>query len=68
MKLAIDSSFCWGMRRERIQTIRFSTVYIDANIIIEIVTLVAMYCLTNFFDNVFDRDTDFPAIAPAGSI
>ncbi len=41
--------------------------YSDANII-EIVALVAMYSLTNFFNNVFDHDKDFPAVAPAGSI
>lgn len=39
----------------------------DANII-EIVALVAMYSLTNLFNNVFDHDKDFPAVAPAGSI
>src|SRR3954449_11847779 len=32
--------------------------YTDANII-EIVALVAMYSLTNFFNNVFDHDKDF---------
>jgi len=41
--------------------------YTDANII-EIVALVAMYSLTNFFNNVFDHEKDFPAVAPAGSI
>lgn len=41
--------------------------YSDANII-EIVALVAMYSLTNFFNNVFDHDKDFPAVAPAGAI
>jgi uncharacterized peroxidase-related enzyme len=41
--------------------------YSDANVI-EIVALVAMYSLTNFFNNVFDPETDFPAVAPAGSI
>jgi uncharacterized peroxidase-related enzyme len=41
--------------------------YTDANII-EIVALVAMYSLTNFFNNVFDHDKDFPAVAPAGSL
>lgn len=41
--------------------------YTDANII-EIVALVAMYSLTNFFNNVFDHDKDFPAVAPAGSV
>jgi uncharacterized peroxidase-related enzyme len=39
----------------------------DANII-EIVALVAMYSLTNFFNNVFDPEKDFPPVAPAGSI
>ncbi|WP_448095940.1 carboxymuconolactone decarboxylase family protein [Luteibacter yeojuensis] len=41
--------------------------YTDANIM-EIVALVAMYSLTNFFNNVFDHDRDFPAVSPAGSI
>lgn len=41
--------------------------YTDANII-EIVVLVAMYSLTNFFNNVFDPDKDFPAVTPAGAI
>jgi alkylhydroperoxidase family enzyme len=41
--------------------------YTDANLI-EIVALVAMYSLTNFFNNVFDPEKDFPAVAPAGSI
>ncbi|MDX8450442.1 carboxymuconolactone decarboxylase family protein [Mesorhizobium captivum] len=41
--------------------------YTDANII-EIVALVAMYSLTNFFNNVFDHEKDFPAVIPAGSI
>jgi alkylhydroperoxidase family enzyme len=41
--------------------------YTDANIM-EIVALVAMYSLTNFFNNVFHPDKDFPAVAPAGSI
>ncbi|WP_413197343.1 carboxymuconolactone decarboxylase family protein [Pararobbsia alpina] len=39
----------------------------DANVM-EIVALVAMYSLTNFFNNVFDPDMDFPAVTPAGSI
>ena len=41
--------------------------YSDANLM-EIVTLVAMYSLTNFFNNVFDPTPDFPAVAPAGTI
>jgi uncharacterized peroxidase-related enzyme len=41
--------------------------FTDANIM-EIVALVAMYSLTNFFNNVFDHDKDFPAVPPAGSI
>lgn len=41
--------------------------YTDANVI-EIVALVAMYSLTNFFNNVVDPDKDFPAVPPAGSI
>jgi len=41
--------------------------YTDANIM-EIVALVAMYSLTNFFNNVFDPERDFPAVTPAGSI
>ena len=39
----------------------------DANVM-EIVALVAMYSLTNFFNNVFDPEKDFPAVAPAGSV
>jgi hypothetical protein len=34
----------------------------------EIVALVAMYSLTNFFNNVFDPEKDFPPVTPAGSI
>ena len=41
--------------------------YTDANVM-EIVALVAMYSLTNFFNNVFDPERDFPAVTPAGSI
>jgi len=41
--------------------------YTEANVI-EIVALVAMYSLTNFFNNVFDPEKDFPAVQPAGSI
>jgi uncharacterized peroxidase-related enzyme len=41
--------------------------YTDANVM-EIVALVAMNSLTNFFNNVFDPEKDFPAITPAGSI
>ena len=41
--------------------------YTEANVI-EIVALVAMYSLTNFFNNVFDPQKDFPAVQPAGSI
>lgn len=41
--------------------------YTDANAM-EIVALVAMYSLTNFINNVFDPERDFPAVAPAGSI
>ena len=41
--------------------------YTEANVI-EIVALVAMYSLTNFFNNVFDPEKDFPVVAPAGSI
>jgi uncharacterized peroxidase-related enzyme len=41
--------------------------YSDANVM-EIVALVAMYSLTNFFNNVFDPEKDFPAVTPAGSI
>ncbi|MCY1054039.1 peroxidase-related enzyme [Nannocystis sp. SCPEA4] len=36
--------------------------------VMEIVALVAMYSLTNFFNNVFDPEKDFPAVPPAGSI
>jgi uncharacterized peroxidase-related enzyme len=41
--------------------------YTDANVM-EIIALVAMYSLTNFFNNVFDPEKDFPVVAPAGSI
>jgi uncharacterized peroxidase-related enzyme len=41
--------------------------YTDANVM-EIVALVAMYSLTNFLNNVFDPERDFPHVAPAGSI
>jgi uncharacterized peroxidase-related enzyme len=41
--------------------------YTDANII-EIVALVAVYSLTNFFNNVFDPEKDYPVVPPAGSI
>jgi uncharacterized peroxidase-related enzyme len=41
--------------------------YSDANIM-EIIALVAMYSLTNFFNNVFDPEKDFPGVPPAGSI
>jgi uncharacterized peroxidase-related enzyme len=41
--------------------------YTDANVM-EIVALVAMYSLTNFFNNVFDPEKDFPAVTPAGAI
>ena len=41
--------------------------YTDANVI-EIVALVAMFSLTNFFNNVFDPEKDFPAVRPAGSV
>lgn len=41
--------------------------YTDANVM-EIIALVAMYSLTNFFNNVFDPDKDFTAVAPAGAI
>ena len=41
--------------------------YRDANVM-EIVALVAMYSLTNFFNNVFDPEKDFPVVTPAGSL
>ena len=41
--------------------------YTDANVM-EIVALVAMYSMTNFFNNVFDPEKDFPAVTRAGSI
>jgi alkylhydroperoxidase family enzyme len=41
--------------------------YTDANVM-EIVALVAQYSLTNFFNNVFDPEKDFPGVTPAGSI
>jgi hypothetical protein len=34
----------------------------------QIIVLVAMCSLTNFFNNVFDLRKDFPAITQAGSI
>jgi len=34
----------------------------------EIIALVTMYSLTNFFNNVFDPDKDYPAVPLAGSI
>jgi alkylhydroperoxidase family enzyme len=49
-----------------LKTVRDAS-YTDANVI-EIVALVAMYSLTNFFNNVFDPEKDFPAVRPAGSI
>lgn len=49
-----------------LQTVR-DAGYTDANII-EIVALVAMYSLTNFFNNVFDPEKDFPAVTPTGAI
>lgn len=41
--------------------------YTDENVM-EIIALVASYSLTNFFNNVFDPERDFPAVTPAGSI
>jgi uncharacterized peroxidase-related enzyme len=41
--------------------------YTDAHVI-EIVALVALFSLTNFFNNVFDLEKDFPAVAHAGAI
>ncbi|MBV1686117.1 carboxymuconolactone decarboxylase family protein [Novosphingobium sp. G106] len=41
--------------------------YTHANVM-EIVALVAMFSLTNFFNNVFDPEKDFPAVWPAGSL
>ncbi|TCK33276.1 putative peroxidase-related enzyme [Paraburkholderia sp. BL8N3] len=41
--------------------------YTDANVM-EIVALVAMYSMTNLFNNVFDPEKDYPAVPPAGSI
>src|SRR6201988_1899109 len=41
--------------------------YTDANVM-EIVALVAMYSLTDFLNNVFDPENDFPAVTRAGSI
>jgi uncharacterized peroxidase-related enzyme len=49
-----------------LKTIRHAG-YTDANIM-EIIALVTMYSLTNFFNNVFDHDIDFPAVTPAGAI
>jgi alkylhydroperoxidase family enzyme len=41
--------------------------YPHANVM-EIVALVAMYSLTDFFNNVFDPEKDFPTVTRAGSI
>jgi uncharacterized peroxidase-related enzyme len=41
--------------------------YSDAHIM-EIVAMVAMYSLTNFFSNAVDPEKDYPAVPPAGSI
>jgi uncharacterized peroxidase-related enzyme len=41
--------------------------YTDANII-EIIALVTVHSLTNFLNNAFDPEKDFPAVSPAGSI
>ncbi|MEJ8840019.1 carboxymuconolactone decarboxylase family protein [Ramlibacter sp. AN1133] len=41
--------------------------YTDAHVM-EMIALVALFSLTNFFNNVFDPEQDFPAVAPAGSI
>ena len=41
--------------------------YTEANVM-EIVALVAMYSLTNFINNVFDPEKDFPTVVPAGAI
>ncbi|MBF4991843.1 carboxymuconolactone decarboxylase family protein [Methylophilus sp. QUAN] len=39
----------------------------EANIL-EIISLVAMFSLTNFFNNVFDPEKDYPPVPPAGSL
>jgi uncharacterized peroxidase-related enzyme len=41
--------------------------YTDANVM-EIIALVAMHSLTNFLNNVFDPENDFPAVRRTGSI
>jgi alkylhydroperoxidase family enzyme len=41
--------------------------FTDADVT-EIIALVAMYSMMNFFNNVFDPDRDFPAVMPACSI
>jgi uncharacterized peroxidase-related enzyme len=41
--------------------------YTEANVM-EMVALVAMYSLTNFINNVFDPEKDFPAVIPPGAI
>jgi len=41
--------------------------YSDANVM-EIIALVAMYSMTNFINNVFDPEKDFPAVPAANSI
>jgi uncharacterized peroxidase-related enzyme len=49
-----------------LQTVR-DAGYTDANVM-EIIALVATASLTNFFNNVFDPEKDFPPVPPAGSI
>lgn len=41
--------------------------FTDANIM-EMVALVAMFSLTNFFNNVIEPVKDYPAVPPAGSV
>ncbi|WPU91689.1 carboxymuconolactone decarboxylase family protein [Mucilaginibacter sabulilitoris] len=41
--------------------------YTDANLM-EIIALVIMFSLTNFFNNVFDPDKDYPEVPLAGTI
>jgi uncharacterized peroxidase-related enzyme len=54
------------VRDDDLQAVR-DAGYSDANTI-EMIALVALYSLTNFFNNVFETEKDFPAVPPAGSI
>ena len=69
-KPVCDFSFPFGMPRNlptAAEKVVRAAGFTEANVI-EIVALVAMYSLTNFFNNVFDPEKDFPAVTPAGAI